>query len=81
MVVTVNLPTLLEKFNQEYSFLYDTRDHVAGFSEAVEAFDESLKSEKFRELVAKFVEYRLDFISSDREAGAFMFALESLGLL
>lgn len=81
MTITVNLPKLLEKFDQEYEFLYDNYDRVAGYSEAVDAFDEFLKNPKFRELVDKFNEYRQDFIMSDREAGAFMFALESFGLL
>lgn len=44
--------------------------------DAVEAFDEFLK--KHKEFVREFAKYRGDFISSDREAAAFMFALESM---
>jgi hypothetical protein len=71
---------LLNKFNQEYEFLYDHDDRVAGYDEAVDAFDEDMKNSKFKKLVQDFVEYRKDFISSDREAAAFEFACESLGL-
>lgn len=44
--------------------------------DAVEAFDEF--SQKHKEFVREFAKYRGDFISSDREAAAFMFALESM---
>ena len=71
---------LLKKFNQEYQFLYDNDDNVCGYDEAVEAFDMDLKNPKFKKLVQDFVSYRKDFISSDREAAAFEFACESLGL-
>ena len=40
---------------------------------AITAFDEFLPTHK--EFVGEFVKYRGDFISSDREAAAFMFAL------
>lgn len=71
---------LLEKFNQEYEFLYDHNDRVAGFDEAVTGFDRDLKNPEFKKLVQDFAKYRKDFISSDREAAAFEFACESLGL-
>lgn len=71
---------LLEKFNQEYEFLYSNDDKVAGYDEAVDAFDRDLKNAKFKKLVQDFAKYRKDFISSDREAAAFEFACESLGL-
>ena len=71
-----------EKFGAEYSFLYDNDDNVAGYGEAVEAFDEKVASdEAFKKFVGEFVTWRMDFISSDREAAAFMFACESFGLL
>lgn len=71
----MNINSFLEKFNSEYNFLYDNRDCVAGFSEAVDAFDSFLESHK--SFVSEFVRFRGDIISSDREAAAFMFALES----
>ena len=33
---------LLDDFNNEYDFLYSNRDIVAGYDEAVKAFDEFL---------------------------------------
>ena len=79
--INVNIHEFTEKFNQEYEFLYDNYDRVAGYDEAVEAFDEACKNEKFAAFVGEFVKFRGDFISSDREAAAFMFALESMGAL
>lgn len=79
MTITVNIEKFLKKFHEEYSFLYDHRDSVAGYEEAVEAFDNALQNnENFKRFVSEFCEYRKDPITSDREAGAFMFALEAL---
>lgn len=79
--MNININEFLTKFRQEYAFLYDNRDCVAGYQEAVEAFDEYLANDigGFQEFVGEFVDYRHDIISSDREAAAFMFALESMG--
>ena len=67
---------LLDDFNNEYDFLYSNSDkYVAGYNEAVRAFDKFLTTAEGKELVQKFVAYRGDFISSDREAAAFMFVL------
>lgn len=46
---------------------------MAGQREATEAFDDFVK--QHRDFVREFVNYRGDFISSDREAAAFMFTL------
>lgn len=72
----IDIKRFLEKFNQEYEFLYDNRDNVAGVNEAISAFDEFLMSN--REFVIEFVNFRGDVVSSDREAAAFMFAMESI---
>lgn len=68
----MNIKKFLDQFNKEYDFLYN-HDNVAGYNEAVAAFDEFLPTHK--EFVGEFVKYRGDFISSDREAAAFMFTL------
>lgn len=73
---TINISEFEKKFNQEYNLLYENEDNVAGYREALMAFD--LFVEKNKSFVRKFVEHRMDFISSDREAVAFMFALDSL---
>ena len=70
--VNINIEQFLKEFNKEYDFLYEY-DYVAGYDEAVEEFDKFVK--KNVSFIYEFVEYRGDFISSDREAAAFMFAL------
>lgn len=75
----VNIEKFYEKFKQEYNFLYDNRDRVAGYSEAVNAFDIFLAKNK--EFVSEFCRFRGDYITSDREAAAFMFAMESMEAL
>lgn len=79
--MNINIQDFLKKFSEEYGFLYDNDDRVAGYHEAVEAFDEFLRNDVggFKKFVAEFANWRKDFISSDREAAAFMFALESMG--
>ena len=72
----ISIHAFLEKFNEEYAFLYEHDDNVAGFEEAVQAFDESLLEHPV--FVAKFAEFRGDLISSDREAAAFMFAFDAM---
>ena len=85
MTITVNIHEFYQKFQQEYKFLYDHDDNVAGYEEAVSAFDDALvNNQQFGRFVEEFNNYRSeklgyrDMISSDREAGAFMFALEAL---
>ena len=72
----INIHEFLDRFNEEYDFLYNAKSYVAGYNEAVTAFDEFLKTNN--KFVGEFVRYRGDFISSDREAAAFMFALDSM---
>ena len=63
-----------KQFQKEYTFLYENRNMVAGFREAANAFDKFAQANQ--EFVCEYVRYRGDCISSDREAAAFMFALE-----
>lgn len=77
MVFNFNIADFLKKFDDNYDFLYDANKHnkeVAGQREATEAFDDFVK--QHRDFVCEFVNYRGDFISSDREAAAFMFTLD-----
>ena len=79
MNININIADFKRKFNEEYNFLYDAACkgcEVAGEREAARAFDNFVQ--KHGDFVEKFVRYRGDFISSDREAAAFMFALDSL---
>ena len=74
--ININIHKFLKEFNKQYDFLYNARDNVAGYREALEEGDEFIK--KNSEFVGEFVRYRGDFISSDREVVAFMFALDNM---
>lgn len=76
--MTINIHEFARRFQNNYNFLYDSRDYVAGYHEAVTAFDEFIKSDNNAAFVREFNDYRIDFISSDREAAAFMFALDEM---
>lgn len=71
----IDMGLFADKFRKEYDQLYHNQDHVAGYKEAVLAFDEYLESDP--DFLSRFNSYRGDIISSDREAAAFMFALEA----
>lgn len=76
---TFHLPTFLDRFRDEYEFLYEARDRVAGYDEAVAEFDKMIAaSENFSRFVREFAAYREDPITSDREAAAFMFTFYDL---
>ena len=79
MNYNINIEGFVKQSNKEYEFLYhNNNNNVAGHEEAVKMFDKLLNTnESFQEFVGEFVDYIGDFISSDREAGAFMFALET----
>ena len=74
--MNINIENFLNKFNEEYEFLYDNNDNVAGYKEALQAGDKFIAEHS--DFVGEFIKYRGDFISSDREVVAFMFALESM---
>lgn len=72
----MNIHKFVEQFNKEYEFLYDNNDMVAGYNEALEEGDKFITEHS--DFVGEFVKYRGDFISSDREVVAFMFALNEM---
>ena len=75
-VTRININQFLNDFQKEYQFLYDNQDQIIGYKEAVEAFDCFIENDNHKQFIYDFVSYRKDFISSDREAAAFMFTLE-----
>lgn len=74
--ININIKEFSKKFDEVYDYLYDNNDNVAGYDEAVSEFDTF--AETHSSFVGAYVRYREDFISSDREAAAFMFTLKSL---
>ena len=75
-IINVDIEKFAIEFKKMYKFLYDSDDRVAGYSEAVNAFDDFLKMHK--DFIVDFARFRGDCISSDREAAAFMFSLNNL---
>ena len=73
MTININIDNFLNKFNNEYKFLYDNNDNIVGYYDALIEGDEFIKQHS--EFVSEFVKYRGDILSSDREIVAFMFAL------
>lgn len=74
--MSINIQKFAEQFDKEYKFLYDNDDMVAGYNEALEEGDKFIA--EHGDFVGEFVKYRGDFISSDREVVAFMFALNEM---
>lgn len=74
--MNINIHEFAERFKKEYKFLYDNKDMVAGYDEALEEGDKFIA--EHGDFVGEFVKYRGDFISSDREVVAFMFALDTM---
>ena len=76
-----DMEELKNAFVKNYSRLYQTDDdHESGeFYDAVDKFDEmSANDSQFAATVQKFNKYMGDLISSDREAAAFVMALDNL---
>ena len=76
--IDVNIHDFSKRFQKEYDFLYNhgnNDEYSFGFDEAVTAFDRCMEEENFKNFVCEFVSYRGDYLTSDRECAAFMFAL------
>lgn len=74
--MNIDMNRFSEKFAQEYEFLYQNGDNVAGYAEAVAAFDQF--ATHHGGFVGEFAQYRGDCITSGREAAAFMLALDCM---
>ena len=77
----VNIKEFLKKFNEEYDFLYEHNNNVCGYYDALKEGDLFISDKKNINFIREFNEYRQDILSSDREVVAFMFTMESMGLL
>ena len=67
----------LDRFKENYNFLYNNNDHVAGYYEALD-YGEKIIHEK-PDFVGEFARFRGDFLSSDREVAAFGYTLADFG--
>ena len=68
-----------QRFIETYNDLYNRRDAVVGYRDAVAAGDDMLKSRP--EFVQDFGSYRIDPLTSDRDMAAFAFTMQSMGLI
>lgn len=69
----INLKDFLKSFNEMHDYIY-LNPKLNGIYQATLAFDKFLASEG-KDFIISFVEFRKDFIASDREAAAFMLTL------
>ena len=79
--VSVDMEELEPVFEKWYSNFYRTHDDNDSkeYREAVKTFDQKSKNDpEFSSIVQQFTNHRCDFISSDREAAAFVMALDEL---
>lgn len=70
-----------EKYDEIYEHEAETGADYPGARLAAWAFDKWTKDEENREIMKAVIEERGDFISSDREAAAFMLTLEGINAL
>ncbi len=75
-IKNINISQFAEQFQKEYNILYESDCADDGMRFAARAFDAFAK--KHKDFISEFVKFRGDFISSDREAAAFMYALEKV---
>ena len=74
--MVIDLKRFFDVFSDIYEELHNYPAYIDGYDDAVDAFDSFLADHG--DFVGKFAAFRGDFVSSDREAAAFMFALYEL---
>lgn len=74
LINTTLLANMEKIFVQEYERLYKKEDPRE--MKWVKQFDEYIKEPAFKIMITLFNDYRMDVITSDREAAAFMSMLE-----
>lgn len=74
----LNIHEFNKRYIETYNFLYDTDDEydIEWYEEAIKAFDKFIKVHG--DFVGEFARYHGDYITSDREAAAFMYALSTM---
>ena len=77
LINTTLLASMEKIFVQEYERLYKKEDSRE--MKWVKQFVEHIKEPAFKILITLFNDYRMDVITSDREAAAFMSMLEIIG--
>ena len=68
-----------QEFNAAYNMLYEYGDAGEAYASAVKDFDQEMeKHGRLWERAQYIANYRLDIVTSDREAAAFMIAYKKL---
>lgn len=75
--IEINLHDFHEEFQKVYADLYDNWQ-PADYRDCARAFDRFLEEENHARFAGEFARHRGTFITSDREAAAFMMALAKL---
>lgn len=79
IVAEDNFSQVIDSFNEHYDEMYQNRDKIEFYAEAVAVGDKFIKDDP--DFVAKLAEQRRDIVSSDRETAALAFALADVGLI
>ena len=81
MAKAINIHAFAKRFGEIYDTLYHSVSAYDRLLEekACETFDRMMKTNKaFCDFVNEYVAFRQDFISSDREAAAFILTLDEM---
>lgn len=72
----IKMNEFLNRFNEVYEKLYDDKISDDEELKAMKYFDNSM-TDKQKKFLYDFIDYRKDYIASDRECKAFIIALHS----
>lgn len=79
-----DLEEMVKVFKQNYAYLYEKEEYDdnvhAQVNNLAEEYDRLLQDDDFAFLLRLFNNYRKDFITSDREAAAYMLTRQQLVL-
>lgn len=76
--MAINIEEFSKRFGEEYYNLYEGKTVVKDYRGLIETGDEFIRNHP--EFVGEVINYRHDFISSDREVAAFMLAVKALNI-
>lgn len=75
------ISAICREYREQYSRIYDSRDNVPGYMEAMNAGDKFLSDKRNAALIGAMCNFMKDFFSSDREAAALGFTIKIFGLI
>lgn len=75
--MNINIHKFTKKYNQFYEYFYRGGYHPKYYA-AIEFFDRFIQDENNKQFMQEFNSFTNDFVSSDREAAAFIIALAEM---